>query len=189
MGGVERSPAEAYAAFDDALHILKGLWGSGGRGFSYTGTVYSVQGAQFGPAPVGRLPVWVGAAGPKMLRLTGRLADGVWVSSSYEPPARLLEINQRIDEGAAEAGRDPAAIRRGYNLMGIIDYGQLGGRPAGLQDGILYGTPGEWVTLLTDYAQTYSMDTFNFWGMGDAPDAQLEAFIDAVVPGVRAALR
>ncbi len=187
MGGEERTPAQAYAAFEDAVTIIRGLWNSGGRGVTYRGEVYHLEGAQFGPAPAHPIPLWVGASGPKMLRLTGRLADGIWVSSTYEPPARLLEINARINEGAAEAGRPPEAIRRGYNVMGLIDYGQIGGKPAGLQPGILYGTPQDWVTLLHSYQHEYGMDTFMFWGVGDDEEGQLRAFAEDVVPALRSA--
>src|SRR5262249_1009192 len=71
-GGTRRTPGEAYAAFEDALHILRGMWDSTSRSFSYSGKVYSIKGALVGPAPAHRIPIWTGAMGPKMLKLTGR---------------------------------------------------------------------------------------------------------------------
>jgi alkanesulfonate monooxygenase SsuD/methylene tetrahydromethanopterin reductase-like flavin-dependent oxidoreductase (luciferase family) len=188
FGGQERTPGEAYAAFKDALHILRGMWDNAGRAFNYEGRIYSVRGAQPGPLPAHRIPIWTGAIGPKMLKLTGQLADGIWLSSSYITPERLLETNRLIDEGAAEAGRAPDEIRRGYNLMGIIDVGQFGGRLANLKEGTLYGSPEEWVEILTRLYEDYRQDTFNFWPAADAPLDQIRAFAKEVAPALRQAV-
>lgn len=188
FGEPARAPKEAYTAFEDGLHIIKGLWENAGRAFTYQGVFYRVQGAQFGPAPVHPIRLWVGASGPKMLRLTGKMADGVLVSSTYEPPQRLLEINRQINEGAAEAGRSPDDIRRGYNLMGIVDFGQVGGKPSGLQQGVIYGKVQAWVDELVRYFTDYGQDTFIFWPVGEQPAAQLEAFAKDIAPAVREAI-
>lgn len=183
-----RTPGEAYTAFEDALHIIRGMWDNAGRSFTYKGSVYQVRGAQPGPAPAHRIRLWVGASGPKMLRLTGRMADGILVSSTYEPPARLLEINRLINEGAAEAGRRPTDIRRGYNLMGMVDFGQIGGRPAGLQQGVIYGTQADWVAELSRLYSEFGQDTFILWPVGDQPARQLEVFAREVIPAAREAI-
>lgn len=182
-GGKERTPREAYTGFEDALHIIRGLWGQ--RPFSYAGEMYQVQGAQPGPAPAHPIRIWVGALGPKMLRLTGRMADGILVSTPYIPPERLPEVNAAIDEGAAEAGRAPTAIRRGYNVPGIIDVGQ--GVPGRLQPGIVAGKPQDWVNILREFHTEYRMDTFLFSPIGDQPFKQVQAFAQEVIPALREA--
>lgn len=187
FGGPARSAGEAYAAFEDALHILRGMWDNAGHTFTYAGKVYQVRRAQSGPRPAHRIPIWVGARGPKMLRLAGRMADGILVSSTYESPARLLEINRQIDEGAQEAGRQPSEIRRGYNLMGIVDYGQVGGKPANLNPGVIYGTVRDWVAELMRLYHEYRQDTFIFWPVDVEPMAQLGAFANEIMPAVREA--
>ncbi|MBX3064569.1 MAG: LLM class flavin-dependent oxidoreductase [Anaerolineae bacterium] len=179
-----RSPKEAYEAFEDALHIIKGMWQHAGGSFSYQGRFYSVKGAQPGPAPAHPIPIWTGAIGPKMLKLTGRMADGVLLSSSYVPADQLTEKNALIDEGAAQAGRSPDSIRRGYNLMGIVEVGQFGRRPDNL-DGTLYGTPREWVDLLLRLNQEYRQDAFLFWPVGPESFKQIEAFAQEIIPALR----
>ncbi|RPJ00833.1 MAG: LLM class flavin-dependent oxidoreductase [Chloroflexi bacterium] len=186
LGGPMRSSPEAYRAFEEALYIIKGMWANAGRAFSYQGEFYQVKGAQPGPAPAHPIRIWAGAVGPKMQRLTGRLADGILVSSTYVPPERLPEMNDRLDLGAAEAGRPAEAIRRGYNLMGIIDVGQFGGSIPAHEPGVLYGSVQEWVTLLIRYHNEYRLDTFIFWPVADAPLTQLQAFAQDVIPAVRA---
>ena len=58
--------------------------------------------------PVTPVPVYVGAMGPKMLRLAGRIADGAL--PLLFPPGHYPVAAAQIAEGAAAAGRDPAAI-------------------------------------------------------------------------------
>jgi alkanesulfonate monooxygenase SsuD/methylene tetrahydromethanopterin reductase-like flavin-dependent oxidoreductase (luciferase family) len=183
-GGPERTPGEAYAAFEDALHILRGMWeNTGGKSFTYKGKIYEVKGAKPGPAPAHPIPIWVGASGPKMLRLTGRMADGLLVSHGYVPPEKLPQINALIDEGASEAGRSPEAIRRGYNVGGFIRSG-AGTVGASVQQGGIDGTVEHWVDQLTRFYSEYRQDTFIFWGGGDVAE-QLTIFAQEVVPAVK----
>jgi alkanesulfonate monooxygenase SsuD/methylene tetrahydromethanopterin reductase-like flavin-dependent oxidoreductase (luciferase family) len=186
FGGSQRSAGEAYRAFEEALHIIKGMWANAGHAFTYEGEFYRVKGAQSGPAPAHPIRIWAGAIGPKMQRLTGRMADGILVSSTYVPPERLAEMNERIDEGAAEAGRPVEAIRRGYNLMGTIDVGQFGHSAFAAEPGVLCGPVQAWVDLLIRYHTEYRLDTFIFWPVGGKPLDQLTAFARDVIPAVRA---
>lgn len=58
------------------------------------------------------VPVWVAAAGPRMLRAAGRTADGVFLRVGTHP-ANLRAAVDAVHEGAREAGRDPASVRLG----------------------------------------------------------------------------
>jgi alkanesulfonate monooxygenase SsuD/methylene tetrahydromethanopterin reductase-like flavin-dependent oxidoreductase (luciferase family) len=103
-----------------------------------------------------------------MLDLTGRLGDGWVPSSSYAPPDRLPGMQQRIDEAALSAGRDPASIRRIYNVMG-----QIG---EGVSDRTFSGYPGQWVDELTGLALDTGIDTFII-GLPEPPGNQLDRFM------------
>ncbi|MBC7813430.1 MAG: LLM class flavin-dependent oxidoreductase [Burkholderiales bacterium] len=182
-GGPKREPAEAYAAFEDALHILRGMWDNTSKSFTYVGEIYSVKGAHSGPTPAHRIPIWVGANGPKMMRLTGRMADGILVSLAYVPPAKTLTLNALIDEGASQAGRSPDAIRRGYNVGGVIRSG-AGSVGSLTPNNAIDGTAGFWADTLTNLYNDYRQDTFIFWGGGDV-GSQIEMFANEVVPAVK----
>jgi alkanesulfonate monooxygenase SsuD/methylene tetrahydromethanopterin reductase-like flavin-dependent oxidoreductase (luciferase family) len=186
FGGPPRRSGEAYRAFEEALHIIKGMWANAGHAFTYEGEFYRVKGAQPGPAPAHPIRIWAGAVRPKMQRLTGRMADGILVSSTYTPPERLPEMNAHIDAGAVEAGRPVEAIRRGYNLMGIIDVGQFNGGAPAPEPGVIYGSVQVWIDLLIRYHTEYRLDTFIFWAVGNEPLAQLTAFAREIIPAVRA---
>jgi alkanesulfonate monooxygenase SsuD/methylene tetrahydromethanopterin reductase-like flavin-dependent oxidoreductase (luciferase family) len=115
FGGETGSSSENYQAFKESLEIMRGLFEQKDGSFSYAGDHYQVKGIRFGPPPAHPIRIWTGAVGPSMLRLTGRAADGLLISNTYVPVSRLDRTNALIDEGAAEAGRSPHAIRRGYN--------------------------------------------------------------------------
>lgn len=179
MGGPVRSPRESFEAQEEAIRIIRLFW-SGERAISFEGRHYSVAGLHPGPPPAHPIGIWLGVFKPRALALTGRVADG-WVSPlmSYATPDLVPDLQRRIDEGAAEAGRRPAEIRRIYNLPGEITEG-----PA---TGLLQGPVEHWIETLTGFAIELGFDTFIFWPGGDAP-RQVERFAEEVVPGVRDAV-
>lgn len=176
MGGPNREPAEAIAALEDAIHIIRLVW-SGQRGARYTGQHYQLRGANTGPVPAHAMQIWVGAVKPRMLALTGRLADGWVPSSSYVPPEALPEMNQRLDAAAVSAGRDPGQIRRIYNVMGRITSGERGG--------FLEGPASYWAETLVQLVEEGGMDTFIF-APAEPSEDQIHRFAEDVAPQVRA---
>lgn len=128
MGGGRRTPGEAVEALDEAIAIFREVWNTGQRGgVRLPGKHYRVVGAKRGPAPAHDVGIWVGAYKPRMLRLVGAKADGWLPSLPYlkRGLAELAEMNEAIDAAAADAGRDPAAVRRLLNLGGTTDAEQL----------------------------------------------------------------
>jgi alkanesulfonate monooxygenase SsuD/methylene tetrahydromethanopterin reductase-like flavin-dependent oxidoreductase (luciferase family) len=179
MGGPRRSPREAVEAFEEAVSILRLAW-SGDRPVSFEGRHYSVHGYKPGPPPAHPIEIWVGASGSRMLHLTGRIADGWIPSARFFPPQRLFEAQRRIDDAAQQAGRDPATIRRLYNVTGVITDGRRGSEP-------LQGPIDRWVDTLATWATDFLVDTFIFWSE-EPGTSQIDRFATEVVPGVRAAL-
>jgi alkanesulfonate monooxygenase SsuD/methylene tetrahydromethanopterin reductase-like flavin-dependent oxidoreductase (luciferase family) len=177
MGGPRRTPGEAVEATAEAIALLRLLW-SDERSVRFTGQHYRVAGVKPGPAPAHPIGISVGAYGPRMLALIGRLADGWVPSSTYVPPERLGAAQARIDDAAAAAGRDPAAIRRLYNVSGRI--GPAGG-------GFLDGPPGQWVEQLLPLVTETGMDTFVLWP-SESPASQLERFAAEVAPALHEAV-
>ena len=180
MDGPRRSPGEARRALEEAIRVMRLVW-SDERSLRFDGEFYSLRGMRPGPRPAHDIGIWLGVYGPRMLSLLGRLADG-WVPSlGYAPPEKLPELQGRIDEAALEASREPAEIRRVYNVFGKIG-------PDG--DGILDGPPSKWVEELARFALEYGMDTFVYWPEAGPEDheRQVELFAGEVVPAVREAV-
>jgi alkanesulfonate monooxygenase SsuD/methylene tetrahydromethanopterin reductase-like flavin-dependent oxidoreductase (luciferase family) len=177
MGGPRRSPGEAVRAVEEAIQVMRLVW-SGERSVRFDGEIYSLKGLKPGPRPAHEIGIWVGAGGPRMLGLIGRLADGWVPSMGWATPDRLPEMHGRIDEGAARAGRDPGEVQRVYNLSGTI--GAEG-------DGLLEGPATRWVEQLSRFALEFGMDTFIYWPSEDHV-RQVEHFAGEVVPAVREAV-
>jgi alkanesulfonate monooxygenase SsuD/methylene tetrahydromethanopterin reductase-like flavin-dependent oxidoreductase (luciferase family) len=170
-GGPRRSPADALAALEEAIRVVRLVW-SGERNLRFEGTHYRLAGAHSGPVPDHPIGIWLGVYGPRALRLAGRLADG-WVPSMRGEITPLAEGAARLDDAALAAGRAPADIRRVLNVNGRIT--------DGASEGLLNGPVDQWVDELTDLALGYGFDTFVFGGEQD----QLARFAEEVVPAVR----
>ena len=105
---------ERFDLLEDTLEILTRLYS--GEVVSYEGRRISLKQAQMRPLPVQRPhpPVWIGGTGPRRtLPLAARYAD-VW--HAFGTPTSLEQANQRLDDLAARAGRDPSAILRAGSL-------------------------------------------------------------------------
>jgi F420-dependent oxidoreductase-like protein len=108
------STRERFDLLEDTLEIVTRLFT--GEVVSYTGHIVSLRDAQLRPVPVQQPhpPIWIGGSGPRRtLPLVARYAD-VW--HTWGTPNTLREANQRLDELAAEAGRDPSSILRASSL-------------------------------------------------------------------------
>jgi len=108
------STSERFDLLEDALEIVTRLFT--GEVVSYDGRRVSLHDAQLRPLPVQRPhpPIWVGGSGPRRtLPLVARYAD-VW--HTWGSPNSLQETNRRLDDLAAEAGRDPSSIMRASSL-------------------------------------------------------------------------
>jgi alkanesulfonate monooxygenase SsuD/methylene tetrahydromethanopterin reductase-like flavin-dependent oxidoreductase (luciferase family) len=175
MGGPRRSPAQAVEAAEEAIDVIRLVW-SGERGVRYDGTHYRLTGLHTGPKPAHHIGIWVGAGRRRMLDLIGRKADGWVPSSTWAPPESLPGSLRRIEDAAERAGRDPASIRRVYNLMGTI------ARERGER---WTGPPSYWVDELRALVDL-GMDTFVFWPAGDDPVGQVRTFAADVAPAVLA---
>jgi alkanesulfonate monooxygenase SsuD/methylene tetrahydromethanopterin reductase-like flavin-dependent oxidoreductase (luciferase family) len=155
MGGPLRTPAESVSALEEAIQVIRLVWG-GERGLRFDGRFYQLAGLNAGPKPAHPIGIWLGAYKPRMLGLVGRAADG-WVPSlGYLKPEDMGEASARVDDAARSAGRDPSAIRRVLNVGATLD-------------------PEDFATLVLEQG----FDTFI-----TSPDAG-DAFIQEVAPRVR----
>ncbi len=83
-------------------------------------------------------------------------------------------MSARVDDAACEAGRDPAEIRRLYNIAGTF---------ADVADGsFLHGSAGVWAEQLAGLTLQHGTSTFV---LASDDSADLERFAAEVAPRVR----
>lgn len=98
--------SKPVSRFEESLKVIKLLWHSDGP-VDFEGHFYKLEHARLdtelynGKAP----EIWTGAAGPRMLGITGREADGWWPAGAYTPEDYAAKLKTIIEAGEA-AGRD-----------------------------------------------------------------------------------
>jgi phthiodiolone/phenolphthiodiolone dimycocerosates ketoreductase len=97
--------------FEEGLATIRALWESEGEPVSRDSPVFPLRDALFAIPPYrGRYPeIWVGAHGPRMLRATGRHADG-WLPGLTMDPLEFGKQLAEVRAGASDAGRSPDAV-------------------------------------------------------------------------------
>ena len=90
----------------DYLVTLRALLA--GERVDYEGKTVTLTGVQLGFKPP-RVPVYLGALGPQMLRLAGEASDGA--ALNWCSPEQIAWSRRRVAEGAKKAGRNPAEIK------------------------------------------------------------------------------
>jgi probable F420-dependent oxidoreductase len=105
---------------DEAIDVLRLLWGGDATGVSFQGEFFSLTAACSFPKPhQGRiLPVHVGGSSLAAARRAGRRGDGYFPGGRLTSEQRAEQISV-IRQEAAAAGRDPAALE--YTRWGQID--------------------------------------------------------------------
>ena len=86
---------------------------------THEGETVVIRGIRLAIDPPPRTPIYLGALGPEMLRLGGELADGVvlnWCS-----PEQIKWSKERMVEGAARVGRDPALVKMAAYIRICVD--------------------------------------------------------------------
>jgi phthiodiolone/phenolphthiodiolone dimycocerosates ketoreductase len=117
LGSGERMNVQPYGMewhkpvgrLEEAIRVMRLLW-STDKPVDFDGEFFQLRDAVLGLSPLeDRTPqVWLAAHGPRMLRITGRLADG-WLPTNIRPDAYAEKLGA-IRESAEQAGRDPDAI-------------------------------------------------------------------------------
>jgi phthiodiolone/phenolphthiodiolone dimycocerosates ketoreductase len=106
-------PADRRVAmFEEGIATIRALWESGGEPVSRDSPFFPLRDAVLAVPPYrGTRPeIWIGAHGPRMRRATARYADA-WFPGVTMDPSEYGEQLAGIRDAAADAGRDPHAIR------------------------------------------------------------------------------
>ncbi len=100
--------------FDEALQVIRSMWEQDDPHFD--GRHWSIDHAVLDIAPFHDAypEIWIGAHGPRMLEITGRLGDG-WLPFMPFDPDEYAQRLAVVRSSAERAGRDPMSIVAGLN--------------------------------------------------------------------------
>jgi probable F420-dependent oxidoreductase len=110
-----------FARFREAFEIIRRLMD--GEHVTSSGVYQTTADAVLLPVPARRPPLMIGASGKSMLAATLPYVDAwnTWYEWYGNTPAGFAELNQRIDEAATCAGRDPTTISRSACVLVVLD--------------------------------------------------------------------
>ena len=110
----------------DAIEICRRLWTE--ERATYSGKHYRIENAIAAPKPVQRPypPLWVGGAGPRVMRAAARLADGFDIGKHGPGGAFLTEdemrtINAELDDACRATKRDRPLLRSHWSAAEVTD--------------------------------------------------------------------
>lgn len=111
---------DTVSRFAEAVRLIRLLWNADGP-VDVAGQFFTLDHARLDTDvhPTGPPPIWIGANGPRMLRLAGELADGWWPTGSAGPETYARQL-ARLRESAERAGRDPEAITPAKMVVCLI---------------------------------------------------------------------
>jgi 5,10-methylenetetrahydromethanopterin reductase len=92
------------AAVRESIEMFRKL--TAGEKVEFQGEVFKAAGAKLNFKVANKIPVYVGAQGPKMLEMAGKIGDGVLVNASH--PSDIQFAVQMANEGLKQAGKSPA---------------------------------------------------------------------------------
>lgn len=142
--------------------MIRALW-SGTRNVDVEGRFYELKRSPGRPVPAHPIGIWIGAQGPRALRLTVRIADG-WAAPipSYLPYEVWPDAQHEIDKAALSAGREPREIRRIAQLVGTVtdapgpQWTVTGAEP-------IRGSAEQWAAVLERLGREMGFTGFVFW--------------------------
>jgi alkanesulfonate monooxygenase SsuD/methylene tetrahydromethanopterin reductase-like flavin-dependent oxidoreductase (luciferase family) len=184
--GFELPPAGPRVdRFEEAIEVVHRLLRDDHP--SFEGHYYQLQAAPFVPRPE-RLPLLVGTAGPRMLRLTARFADE-W--NTWGDPDEVRRRTALFTAACEAEGRDPSTVHRSSQAMIFLTDSDatrqklLERAPAGRS---LVGGPGELIDLLGQYVEQgvdeFAIPDFTLGKTAEARRDVLDRLIADVLPAI-----
>ena len=139
--------------FEEALQIIHALLREGRVDFE--GRYYRAHDnglAPPGPRP-NRIPILIGARGPRMMRLAAEYADSwcEWMPGRSRP-GEVPPLREALDAACGDVGRDPRTLERTVGLGVAFGDARIAYGPMDWTPGMIKGSPAEIVTTLRAFA-------------------------------------
>jgi coenzyme F420-dependent glucose-6-phosphate dehydrogenase len=99
---------ERFARLREAVTLMKRLWSE--ERVTFDGTFYKTFDATVYDRPANGIPLLIAAGGPQMAKYAGRVGDGFICTSGKGAELYRDQLLPSFEEGAREAGKDPATL-------------------------------------------------------------------------------
>jgi 5,10-methylenetetrahydromethanopterin reductase len=106
LAGVGIEIRRPLTAVKEAIDIFRKM--TSGENVVFKGQVFNVPAARFFFKPKAKIPVYIGAQGPKMLILAGEIGDGVLINACH--PKDVAQALNYVKKGIDKAGRNRNAF-------------------------------------------------------------------------------
>jgi len=118
-GGEWPSPRERLARLREAVELIRLLLS---KDFvTFEGQYYRTRNATIYDRPEQPIPIYISAGGPVAAKFAGRDGDGFICTSGKGDELYRDKLLPAVEEGAKEAGRDPATIERTIEVKVSFD--------------------------------------------------------------------
>ena len=101
---------ERYARLREAVRLIRALWSE--ERVTFEGEYYQTTKATVYDRPLYPVPIYIAAGGPQMAKYAGRAGDGMICTSGKGMELYTDKLMPAVDEGLAQAGRDPSTFDR-----------------------------------------------------------------------------
>lgn len=110
IGGYWPETPERIARMFEAIDVIRALFASRDRDVKHDGRFYKLESTRLWTMPDQPPPIYVATAGPITARKTGAQCDGIITVGAAEE--KIETVFAKFEEGAREAGKDPATMPR-----------------------------------------------------------------------------
>jgi coenzyme F420-dependent glucose-6-phosphate dehydrogenase len=101
---------DRFARLRESVRLMRQLW-LGGR-VDFDGQYYRTRGASIYDVPTGGVPIYIAAGGPVVAKYAGGAGEGFICTSGKGVELYTDQLIPAVEDGAAQAGRDPRDIDR-----------------------------------------------------------------------------
>ena len=167
--GLPTQPKERFDRLSETVEVISALWT--GEEVTYQGVHHQITGAQQQPVPTGRLPLIIGGAGPKILRLAS--AHATWWNCPGYAADRFAELNAQTGNARGSLQQMVAFVPNEADRDAITDVTH---RRFGVdRSDLLIGTGPELVSALRTRASV-GVERFYIWMSDFASPETLRSF-------------
>jgi len=122
----------------ESIEVVKGVLNGGA--FQYEGKVFQASVPPLRPdahTPHGIPPIYVAGTGPVLQKMSGVVGDGL-LTASITTPAFVRYSRKNMEEGARQAGKDPAGLVLGSVIVGSIGRDSSKGKEGAREQAAMY---------------------------------------------------